>query len=57
MVTEVPTETLIITLSEADKRKLRVAAALRGVSMRQIVREWIQTMPPEPREVANAGSD
>jgi hypothetical protein len=41
----VPSETLIVTLSETAKQKLRIAAAMRGVSMRTIVREWIERLP------------
>lgn len=45
MVTEVPSETLSVTISKRDKRKLRIAAAVRGVSMRSVVRELIREMP------------
>jgi hypothetical protein len=45
MADELAIETLTVTLSERDKRKLRMAAATRGVSMRAIVRELIRDLP------------
>jgi hypothetical protein len=57
MVGEVALEGFFVTLSEADKRKLRDAAALRGVSMRGVVRELIREMPAEPEAVRDAATN
>jgi hypothetical protein len=46
----VPSETLIVTLSETDKQKLRIAAAMRGVSMRELVRERVEHLPKTSNE-------
>jgi hypothetical protein len=45
MSQDAETELLTITLSEQDKRTIRIEAAARGVSMRSIIREWIRALP------------
>jgi hypothetical protein len=42
---EVLSEELTVTLSDAEKRKLRLTAAVRGTSMRTVVRGLIQGLP------------
>jgi hypothetical protein len=44
----VASEMLTVTLSEAEKRKLRIVAACEGTSMRELVRGWIRTLPAGP---------
>jgi hypothetical protein len=43
-----PTEDLLVTLSAGDKRRLRDEARRRSISMRQVVRLLIRSLPDPP---------
>ncbi len=51
---DIETEVLMVTLTERDKRSLKVLAAVRGQTMRDIVRTLIQREIGTHDEVAHA---
>ncbi len=53
MGVEEASEMLTVNLSERDKDKLRIVAALRGVRMRAVVRELIAALPAP--QIRNGG--
>ncbi len=42
---QAPTETIMLTLTQDDKRKLKVAAAVRGIPMTELLRQYIRRLP------------